>query len=179
MPFDRLTGAVDQWAASQPGRRIFAQIGVTERRPANMSWTAFLDPSAYRQRIYEAQVVITHAGMGTILTALEFGKPILVVPRRGVLRETRNDHQVGTARALAEAGLITVAWDQARLDQWLARLDRIPAPDRISAHASLPLLTAVADFIRPGARRAARAVTDHARLQPGAAATASLERRAA
>jgi UDP-N-acetylglucosamine transferase subunit ALG13 len=148
MPFDRLTCAVDRWAASCRPGDVYAQIGVTDWRPAHMDWTSFLEPPEYRRRLYEAQIVITHAGMGTILTALEFGKPILVLPRRGALRETRNDHQLGTARVLAEAGLITAAADEHDLLGWLKRLDRIPAAPRIASHASLALLTAVRDFVQ-------------------------------
>ncbi len=148
MPFDRLTSCVDRWAASRNDADVFAQIGITDWRPTHMDWTAMLDPSDYRQRLFEADAVITHAGMGTILTALEFGKPTVVMPRRGALRETRNDHQVGTARALAAEGLVTVAWDEHELAAWLQRLDKVVAPARIASHASIGLLTAVRDFIR-------------------------------
>jgi UDP-N-acetylglucosamine transferase subunit ALG13 len=149
MPFDRLTSCVDRWAASGGMNDVFAQIGNTGWRPVHMDWTALLDPSEYRQRLFEADAVITHAGMGTILTALEFGKPIIVMPRRGALRETRNDHQVGTAKALAAEGRVTVAWDEHELAAWLQRLDQVEAPTRIASHASIGLLTAVRDFIRP------------------------------
>ncbi len=148
MPFDRLTSCVDRWAASCDAADIFAQIGITDWRPTHMDWTAMLDPSDYRQRLFEADAVITHAGMGTILTALEFGKPMIVMPRRGALHETRNDHQVGTAKALAADGLVNVAWDEHELSAWLQRLDQVAAPARIASHASIALLTAVRDFVR-------------------------------
>ena len=148
LPFDRLTSCVDRWAASCDATGVFAQIGVTDWCPTHMDWTAMLDPSEYRRRLFEADAVITHAGMGTILTALEFGKPMVVMPRRGTLRETRNDHQVGTARALAAEGLMTVAWDEHQLTTWLHCLERVEAPARIASHASVGLLTVVRDFIR-------------------------------
>lgn len=154
MPFDRMTSGVDRWAGSNPSIDVFAQIGATDWRPAHMDWTAFLDPLDYRQWLFDADVVITHAGMGTILTALEFAKPIVVMPRQGDLRETRNDHQGATARALAAAGLVNVAWDERELAEWLGRLDRLQAPPRIPSHASVELLTAVRDFITPGRRAA-------------------------
>ena len=44
--------------------------------------------------------MLAHAGMGSILTALEFNKPLVVMPRRGHLAETRNDHQFDTAQQL-------------------------------------------------------------------------------
>ena len=43
------------------------------------------------------QVVIAHDEMGSIITALEMGKPIVVMPRRAELGEHRNDHQVAAA----------------------------------------------------------------------------------
>jgi UDP-N-acetylglucosamine transferase subunit ALG13 len=148
MPFDRLIRPVDAWAGQRSGRDVFAQIGKSDLRPRNIEWTMFLDPLDCRERIANADVIITHAGMGTILTALEFGKPILVMPRRADLRETRNDHQFGTSRALARAGCISVAWNEGELTAALSRLDQLPAPRRVASHASLQLLTALRTFIR-------------------------------
>ncbi|UCD76422.1 MAG: hypothetical protein JSV91_05750 [Phycisphaerales bacterium] len=148
MPFDRLVRNVDTWAGRCGRNDLFAQIGNTAWRPGNMAWTAFLDPPDYRQRLFAADLIITHAGMGTILTALEFGRPILVVPRRGDLNETRNDHQFGTARALSEAGRVTVAWNERELFESLRRLDSLPAPQRVASHASCRLLNALRQFVR-------------------------------
>ncbi|MHC4080035.1 MAG: glycosyltransferase [Planctomycetota bacterium] len=147
MPFDRLVRTVDAWSATRGGTGIFAQIGDTRWRPGHMGWTPRLSACDYRQRLYEADAVVTHAGMGTILTALEFGKPVLVMPRRGSLMETRNDHQLGTAAAFAEAGLVAVAWNERQLPQALERLEGIGAPRRAGSHASLRLLTAMHQFI--------------------------------
>ena len=92
---------VDAWTGTRASMPVFAQIGDTRWHPGHMEWTPRLSPCDYRQRLSEADAVVTHAGMGTILTALEFGKPVLVMPRRGELLETRNDHQLGTAAAFA------------------------------------------------------------------------------
>jgi UDP-N-acetylglucosamine transferase subunit ALG13 len=154
MPFDRLVRQVDAWSATRGGAEVFAQIGETPWRPGHMEWTPLLNPCDYRQRLYEADAVVTHAGMGTILTALEFGKPVLVMPRRGDLMETRNDHQLGTAAAFAEAGLVSVAWNERQLPGALERLEDIAAPTRTGSHASVRLLTAVQEFIH-GTERAA------------------------
>jgi UDP-N-acetylglucosamine transferase subunit ALG13 len=147
MPFDRLMRSVDTWAATRARTDIFAQIGDTNWRPGHMEWTALLRPCDFRQRLYEADAVVTHAGMGTILTALEFGKPVLVMPRRGDLLETRNDHQLGTASAFAEAGLVSVAWNERQLPEVLEHLEGVAAPRRAGSHASLRLLSVVRQFI--------------------------------
>ncbi len=69
----------------------------------------------------EADVVIAHAGMGSIISAAEFGKPMVLLPRRGSLRETRNDHQIATAKWLRSKPGIFVADSEDELPTVLAR----------------------------------------------------------
>jgi UDP-N-acetylglucosamine transferase subunit ALG13 len=128
-------------------REIFAQIGPTELRPSHMQWSKFLDAPEFKRRMEEARVVVAHAGMGSIITALELGKPILVMPRRGGLRETRNDHQVATAKRFLELGRVGVAFDESELPARLDELDQLRAGDRISGAASASLIGALRVFI--------------------------------
>jgi UDP-N-acetylglucosamine--N-acetylmuramyl-(pentapeptide) pyrophosphoryl-undecaprenol N-acetylglucosamine transferase len=53
----------------------------------------------------EADVVVSHAGVGTVLTAFEVGKYPLLVPRRLALREHVDDHQMQLASELGSRGL--------------------------------------------------------------------------
>src|SRR4051794_31546743 len=80
MPFDRLVQCVDRWAQSHDRHDVFAQIGSGSQRPGYIRWAEFLNPSEFRQHVAQANVVVAHAGMGSIITALELGKPILVMP---------------------------------------------------------------------------------------------------
>lgn len=148
MPFDRMVRAVDEWAAARRRSDVFAQISETDYRPAHIEWTKFIEPVEFRSRVAEARVLVAHAGMGSILTALEAGKPILVMPRRGDLRETRNDHQVATARRFCGLGKIAVALDERELPARLDELDQLAASERISPWASDRLIAAVSAFIR-------------------------------
>lgn len=148
MPFDRLVRAVDAWAAARGRSDVFAQINVTDYRPQHIAWTPFIDPAEFRRRVKEASVLVAHAGMGSILTALEAGKPILVMPRRGDLRETRNDHQLATAQRFLALGKVSVAFDEHELPAKLDALDQLSATARISPWASDSLLAAVTAFIR-------------------------------
>jgi len=65
--------------------------------------------AVYEAAFREARVVVAHAGIGTLLTALQLGKPLIVVPRRAALGEQRNDHQVETAAFIRERCLAYVA----------------------------------------------------------------------
>ena len=150
MPFDRLVGAVDAWAEQNERSDIIAQIGRGGRRPRRLHWVESMGHHEFRRLIHEADLVVTHAGMGTMLTALEFARPIIVMPRQARLHETRNDHQFGTARAFALRGAVTAAWDERRLIELLDRKALPKAPEPIPSHAEPNLLTALRQFIERG-----------------------------
>ncbi len=132
LAFDRLIMGVDEWAGAAGGREVFAQIGPTRLRPRHIEYAQFVSPEECHERMAAAKAVVAHAGMGTILTALEMGKPLLVMPRRAALGEHRNDHQLATAHRFAELGSIKVAFDGAELLLRLEELDRVVAPQPIS-----------------------------------------------
>ncbi len=156
MPFDRLIAAVDRWARqTSRGEDVFAQVGDHIYRPSHIRYTKQLEPQAFRAKVESADLLVAHAGMGSILTALELGKPILVMPRRGDLKETRNDHQVATAKKLGAFGRVNVAMDEAELLEKLDQLNEISAAQQIGPHASSDLLQAVRSFIFHGKRRGA------------------------
>lgn len=148
MSFDRLLHALDSWAAGCSGEHsILAQIGPSAESPKHMEWVRFLEPAAFKREVERADLLIAHAGMGTILTALTLRKPIIVMPRRGDLRETRNDHQIATARRFEELGRVAVANDAVELAQWLDEPTRVPVSPAISSHADSALIGAIRSFI--------------------------------
>lgn len=126
-PFDRLVRAVDEWARTRGRGDVFAQIGMGSWRPSHISWTHFIAPNDYEDIIEQADLMVAHAGIGSILSAMQHHKPLIVMPRRGQLRETRNDHQLATARQFATRGLI-VADDAAALMNWLDRRNQVRPP---------------------------------------------------
>jgi UDP-N-acetylglucosamine transferase subunit ALG13 len=147
MPFNRMVGAVDDWALSRSRDDVLAQIGTTDWRPKHIRWVEFFEPEEFRRQVSEATVLVGHAGMGSILTALQFGKPILVMPRRGDLRETRNDHQVATAERFAALGKIAVARDETEIAEQMDRLSELRSTQKIGPHASEQLIGAIRAFI--------------------------------
>ncbi|MGE0622621.1 MAG: glycosyltransferase [Pseudomonadales bacterium] len=148
MPFDRLVREVDDWCKSEPVHPdVFFQIGKAEYVPSTGRWVDYLKTSEFNELVKDSSAIVSHAGMGSILTALEAGKPILVLPRLGCLGETRNDHQVATANALRKIGGIHVAMDETELRCKLSRIRDIQPGVSISASASDTLLSTIAGFI--------------------------------
>ena len=79
--FDRLIRAVDEWAILRGRDDVFAQIGGSTLQPKHIKFTKFLEPNEFNRVIREASVIVAHAGMGSIISALELGKPLVVMPR--------------------------------------------------------------------------------------------------
>jgi UDP-N-acetylglucosamine transferase subunit ALG13 len=147
LPFDRLVRTVEQWAGATKAPNVFAQIGLTTYRPASIRYQEFIEPEEYTRLFTTARVVVSHAGMGTILLALEYGKPLIVLPRLASLREHRNDHQLATSHWLVEAGKVYVASNESDLTDALNRLSEIEAKPRIGPYANEELLEAIHNFI--------------------------------
>ncbi|WP_213739112.1 glycosyltransferase [Bradyrhizobium sp. dw_411] len=148
--FDRLIRTVDEWAGAQGRTDVFAQTGPSDYHSEHIRTQRFIDPTEFRKRVEAASVVISHAGMGSIITALELGKKIIVMPRRASLGEHRNDHQLATAKRFAEQGRIMVAFTEQEL---LGKLDQVQAvaeTERLSAQASPSLISTIRTFIGTG-----------------------------
>ena len=147
LPFNRMVRVVDDWAKAAGRSDVVAQIGETDWQPTHIGWSKFLQPPEFARHFAEAEVVVAHAGMGTILSALQWEKPLLVMPRRASLGEQRNEHQLATARHLSELGKINVATDEAELRAKLDGMGELRAREKIGAYASDSLIAALREFI--------------------------------
>jgi UDP-N-acetylglucosamine transferase subunit ALG13 len=73
--------------------------------------------------ISEADAVVTHAGVGSILRARRYGHVPVLVLRLRHYGEHVDDHQAELTRALVVVGLVVPVWDT---DQLAEALDRVP-----------------------------------------------------
>jgi UDP-N-acetylglucosamine transferase subunit ALG13 len=146
-PFDRLIRAVDEWAGLRARPDVFAQIASSALHPQHIKFKQFIEPAEFNRVMQETQIIVAHAGMGSIISALELGKPIVVMPRRADFRETRNDHQVATAERFGAQGRIIVATDEHDLPEKLDHALTLGDTDRIQAQASPRLLATIRAFL--------------------------------
>ena len=149
LPFDRMVKVVDEWAAARGRMDVFAQIGVGGWQPKSISFAEVLNPVEFTKRFTAASVIVGHAGMGTILSALHHGKPILVMPKKASLKEQRNEHQMATARRMMKMGNVAVAFDEFELREKLDHLDNLIPKERIAPTASGPLIEEIRRFVFP------------------------------
>jgi UDP-N-acetylglucosamine transferase subunit ALG13 len=147
LPFDRMIEAVDTWAANRPDEKLFGQIGVTKKRPVHFEAVDFVPPGRANELFLQASLIVSHAGMGSILSALRYRKPILIMPRRTALGEMRNDHQLATAKWLGGRPGVSVAWDESELVSMLENRRQLTAGSGISEHAEPAFIERLRDFI--------------------------------
>jgi UDP-N-acetylglucosamine transferase subunit ALG13 len=105
--FDRL---VDRLVAvSPPETRFVWQLGSTVRDDLPGDVHVEMSAAAFQKAADDSDLVVTHAGVGTIMGLLDMKRPTLVVPRRRAYREHVDDHQLQITREVAQRGLAVAA----------------------------------------------------------------------
>lgn len=118
IPFDRFIRIVDE-LAGMSNETFVVQALNGDYIPKNFEVLNFIDPDEFNRIVEEARLIISHAGIGSILSALDCAKPIIIFPRLASLNEHRNDHQMATAMAINEKGYTHVAYDKKQLKDLL------------------------------------------------------------
>lgn len=73
--------------------KVIVQAGFTEFSSNNMEIFDLIPLDELEKMVSEANFVITHGGVGSILTALNKNKKVIAVPRLSKFNEHVNDHQ--------------------------------------------------------------------------------------
>jgi UDP-N-acetylglucosamine transferase subunit ALG13 len=147
MPFDRMLALIEEWSGRHERSDVFAQIGESGFQTTRFETRQWLTPQEYRDRLERCTQFISHAGTGNIIQALGMGKPMLIFPRRADLHETRNDHQVGTARYFESRELLMAAYDAEGFRAALEGLEGFRPRARLGDYASEALTDRIRGFI--------------------------------
>jgi len=150
LPFERLIKAIDNWAKEHPEEEVFAQIGETQYQPKAMTFVENMSPTEYAEKFEAAKAVVSHVGMGTIISGLENNKSLVLMPRIAALGEHRNDHQLATADKFKKFSIVDIVTDEAELTTALdARLASDGQSSQSEAFGVSPeLLDALRNFVR-------------------------------
>lgn len=149
LPFNRLVRTVDEWVGVHPEVDVFAQIGPGPytHTPANFTYTDFVTPEKARELMSQAGIIVAHAGIGTIISAMQLHKPILVLPRQASLGEHRNDHQLATAKHLSERTGVHVAWNESELMGLLKNRHTLMPANPLEGVSDSPLVEKLASIV--------------------------------
>ena len=102
---------------------VTAQIGAATYEPKHVTWQRFMDKSDFDQAIASCDLLVTHAGEGSIMTGLLKGKKVIAVPRYAKLGEHVSDHQLEIARALAKQHCLVNVEDITQLERAILTID--------------------------------------------------------
>ena len=146
LPFDRLIRGLDRWAERNPEVEVFAQIGRSDYEPRHMHWARMISARCFRDNIRECDTIVAHAGMGTIISGVEYGKQIIIMPRCEEFGEHRNDHQLGTAKRMAKLFGVEVVHNDDQLADALDAVTDMPERSVTELCASPQLITEIRQF---------------------------------
>ena len=114
---DRLLNSVESVLQQHPSLSARAQIASSDFQSELLLTERWIDQDDFEQAIDECDIFISHAGMGNILLASKFQKPIVIMPRLPHLSEHINDHQIGTCEALRDRPLVHIVNNAQELEQ--------------------------------------------------------------
>lgn len=111
--FNRLLIQMDRLIAEgKIHSEVFAQTGHSDYRPKHYKYKDFLNKDEYEKYIKNCEILVTHSGVSTIVTALKYSKPVIVFPRLAKYGEHVDDHQVQIATSFGEKNLILVCGEK-------------------------------------------------------------------
>lgn len=148
-PFTRLIHAVTSIAHELP-QPVVVQHGHTPFASFACRGVAFLDMLAFESAVSGAEVLILHAGAGSVIHALGASKAPVVMARRAKFGEHVDDHQVEFARELALTGRVVVVEHTADLMAAIERARKLPAT---VARSKPPVVGMVAAILTDAARK--------------------------
>ena len=119
--FERLVCQMDL-IAGELEEQVMMQIGSTDYEPRNCDYFRFMSRNDMEKLYADARVVVCHAGTGSVLTALEHNKPLVLVPRLRKYGEVFDDHQLEIASEMQSRG-ITVVYDISNLQSAVENVD--------------------------------------------------------
>ncbi len=143
--FDRLVAAMDE-IASRINEEMVIQRGSSSYVPRHARFADYYPREEAEEFFQKARVVVCHAGIGSIIQALNYEKPFIVVPRLKRFHEHNSDHQREVAEEVKKRYGIAVVYDMGGLSHALKNAKSI----RHSGDRKKALIETIRSFINKG-----------------------------
>lgn len=118
----QFTRLLDYIENSNIADKIIVQAGHTMYSSKKMTILDFVNHEKMDKLIEEADVVITHGGTGSIISALKKGKKIIACARKKQYGEHIDDHQLEIVELFAEKGYVLELNELTNLDEILEKI---------------------------------------------------------
>lgn len=94
LPFTRMLSEIENYYINSTNIEIFAQIGHTPFKSSLFQTYDFLKFDELQKLYIDADLIITHAGVGSIMQGLKLNKKMIVCARYSELGEHVDNHQL-------------------------------------------------------------------------------------
>ena len=101
---------------------VIVQAGYTKYESQNMKIIDFVSNDEIEKLEQQADCIITHGGVGSIIGSIEKGKKVIAVPRLKQYGEHVNDHQLDIVESFDKLGYIIGITDVSQLEEALQRV---------------------------------------------------------
>ena len=116
--FPRLLDAIQQQIDNGIIKdEVIVQAGNTKYESKDMKIFDLIDRDSFADLIKKCDLLITHGGVGSIITGLKNGKKIIAAPRLAKYGEHTNDHQLQIIEKFSDTGFILPLYDFEKLDK--------------------------------------------------------------
>ena len=123
--FPRLLQIVDELCDEGVinGKDVVAQIGYTEYAPHNYKAFDMTSDEEFKEMVAKADIIITHAGTGSVTSALKAHRKVIIFPRQYKFKEHLDDHQLELAALFTDKGYTLSAMDKEELRDRIIHID--------------------------------------------------------
>lgn len=98
---------------------VFAQVGKSDYKPQNYATVDFLDKNVFEENMSSCDMLITHSGVGSIVSGINNDKPVIVVPRLEKYKEHVDDHQIEIAIAFSQKNYVLMCSEVEDLEKYI------------------------------------------------------------
>ena len=112
--------------------KVVVQAGFTKYSSPNMEIFDLIDRDKFTELIKECNLLITHGGVGSILTGLKNKKKVIAVPRLSKYDEHVNDHQIQIIERFSEMGHILSLFEDENLEDKLKEVKNFVPKEYVS-----------------------------------------------
>ncbi len=144
--FHRLLEEIDKLIdTGKIQEEVIVQAGYTKYESKNMKIIDFLPSEELEKLEQQANCIITHGGVGSIIGSIEKGKKVIAVPRLKQYGEHVNDHQLDIVESFDKLGYIIGTADVSQLGEALQRIKEFEPKKYIQNTGNI--IKIVEDFI--------------------------------
>lgn len=130
--FARLLKIVENEIGKSINEEVIVQAGLTKYKSEKMKIFKFIDQNSFNKYIKEANLIITHGGVGSILSGIKNNKKVIACPRLSKYQEHGNDHQLEICNKFSGLGYIKVLNEEDSLGKLIKEMKTFKVKKYIS-----------------------------------------------